>query len=40
MGASGRLTCMARKVRVEYEGAIYHGIKERREAIFRDDGDR
>jgi putative transposase len=33
---------MARKVRVEYEGAIYHLMNrgDRREAIFRDDEDR
>jgi putative transposase len=33
---------MARKLRVEYEGAIYHIMNrgDRREAIFRDDGDR
>ena len=33
---------MARKVRVEYEGAIYHLINrgDRREEIFRDDQDR
>ena len=33
---------MARKVRVEYEGAIYHLINrgDRREDIFRDDEDR
>ena len=32
---------MARKVRVEYEGAIYHLINrgDRREAIFADDHD-
>jgi REP element-mobilizing transposase RayT len=33
---------MARKVRVEYPGAIYHVMNrgDRREPIFRDDGDR
>jgi REP element-mobilizing transposase RayT len=33
---------MARKLRVEYPGAIYHVINrgDRREAIFRDDKDR
>src|SRR5579859_4039299 len=33
---------MARKLRVEYPGAIYHVINrgDRREAIFRDDADR
>ena len=33
---------MARKLRVEYPGAIYHVMNrgDRREAIFRDDGDR
>ncbi len=33
---------MARQLRVEYEGAIYHVMNrgDRREAIFRDDGDR
>jgi REP element-mobilizing transposase RayT len=33
---------MARKARVEFPGAIYHVLDrgDRREAIFRDDGDR
>jgi len=33
---------MARKPRVEYEGAIYHVMSrgDRREAIYRDDTDR
>ncbi len=33
---------MARKLRVEYEGAIYHVMNrgDRREAIFYDDPDR
>src|SRR5215203_5003085 len=33
---------MPRKLRIEYEGAIYHVINrgDRREAIFRDDSDR
>lgn len=33
---------MARKLRVEYAGAIYHVMSrgDRREAIFRDDQDR
>lgn len=33
---------MARKLRVEYQGAIYHLISrgDRREEIFRDDPDR
>jgi len=33
---------MARKLRVEYEGAIYHVMNrgDRREAIFKDDQDR
>ena len=33
---------MARKLRVEYEGAIYHVMNrgDRREAIFQDDRDR
>src|SRR6516164_7309285 len=33
---------MARKVRVEYPGAIYHVMNrgDRREAIFKDDNDR
>ena len=33
---------MARKVRVEFEGAVYHVLDrgDRREAIFKDDGDR
>jgi REP element-mobilizing transposase RayT len=36
------LAVMARKLRVEYEGAIYHVINrgDRREPIFRDDSDR
>ena len=33
---------MARKARVEFEGAVYHVLDrgDRREAIFRDDADR
>ena len=33
---------MARKLRVEYEGAVYHVINrgDRREPIFKDDEDR
>jgi putative transposase len=33
---------MARKLRVEYEGAVYHVMNrgDRREPIFTDDGDR
>ena len=33
---------MARKIRMEYEGAIYHLMNrgDRREPIFRDDEDR
>ena len=33
---------MARKLRVEYAGAVYHVLNrgDRREAIFRDDADR
>ena len=33
---------MARKARVEYEGAVYHVLDrgDRREAIFKDDEDR
>ena len=33
---------MARKIRIEYPGAIYHGMNrgDRREAIFKDDSDR
>ena len=36
------LEAMARKLRVEYPGAIYHGMNRgvRREAVFRDDADR
>jgi hypothetical protein len=36
------LPAMARKLRVEYAGAIYHVMSrgDRREAIFRDDADR
>ena len=36
------MASVARKLRVEYEGAIYHVMDrgDRREAIFRDDGDR
>ena len=39
---SNRLGFMARKLRVEYAGAIYHVMNrgDRREAIFRDDADR
>ena len=38
-----RLACLvARKLRVQYPGAIYHVMNrgDRREPIFRDDGDR
>jgi len=37
-----RLEGMARKLRVEYPGAIYHVMNrgDRREDIFRDDEDR
>jgi len=33
---------MARKLRIQYEGAIYHAINrgDRREDIFKDDQDR
>jgi hypothetical protein len=33
---------MARKIRVEYPGAIYHVMNrgDRREALFKDDEDR
>ena len=33
---------MARKLRVEYAGAVYHAMNrgDRREAIFRDEADR
>jgi hypothetical protein len=33
---------MARKLRVEYSGAIYHAMNrgDRRELIFKDDADR
>ena len=33
---------MARKARVEFEGAVYHVVDrgDRREAIFKDDADR
>ena len=33
---------MARKARVEFEGAVYHVLDsgDRREAIFKDDADR
>ncbi len=39
---SGMLSAMARKLRVEYPGAIYHVMNrgDRREAILWDDGDR
>lgn len=38
----GKLAGMARRVRVEFEGAIYHVMNrgDRQEAIFRDDQDR
>ena len=37
----GRVTCMARKIRVEYEGAIYHLMSrgDRREPIFKEEVD-
>ena len=40
--AGGKLKCMARKIRIQYAGAIYHVMNrgDRREAIFRDDEDR
>ena len=36
------LVCMARKIRVEYPGALYHVLNrgDRREPIFKDDRDR
>jgi len=36
------VSVVARKLRLEYEGAIYHVMScgDRREAIFRDDADR
>ena len=39
---ASRLSGMARKLRVEYPGAIYHVMNrgDRREAIFKDDADR
>lgn len=39
---SGHTPSMARKVRVEYPGAIYHVMNrgDRREPIFKEDGDR
>src|SRR6266567_3920374 len=39
---SETLSCMARKLRVEYPGAIYHVMNrgDRREPIFQDDQDR
>jgi len=38
----GSIALMARKLRLEYEGAIYHVVNrgDRREAIFKDDKDR
>jgi hypothetical protein len=37
-----RINDMARKLRVQYPGAIYHVLNrgDRREAIFKDDEDR
>ena len=42
MVGSKLATVMARKIRVEYEGAIYHLMNrgDRKEPIFRDDADR
>src|SRR5437773_2401153 len=39
---AGSFVRMARKLRVEYEGAIYHVMNrgDRREAVFRDADDR
>src|SRR5437773_12293034 len=39
---AGSFVHMARKLRVEYEGAIYHVMNrgDRREAVFRDAADR
>ncbi len=39
---AGKLAGMARKLRVEYPGAMYHVMNrgDRREPIFRDDEDR
>ena len=36
------VTCVARKLRVQYPGALYHVMNrgDRREPIFRDDADR
>ena len=41
-GASGTSTAMARKLRVQYPGAIYHVMNrgDRREPIFKDDHGR
>ena len=37
----GRIALVPRQIRIEYPGAIYHVLNrgDRREAIFRDDGD-
>ena len=42
IGATSYVSVAARKLRVEYSGAIYHGMNrgDRREPIFRDDADR
>jgi putative transposase len=42
MRCSGQICPVARKLRVQYPGAIYHGMSrgDRREDIFRDDADR
>ena len=42
MGVTGTLPGMARKLRVDYPGAIYRVMNrgDRRKVIFRDDGDR
>ena len=41
-GAGGKDRWMARRARVEFEGAVYHVLDrgDRREPIFKDDADR
>ena len=41
MACSGRMADMARKLRIQYPGAVYHAMNrgDRREAVFKDDRD-
>jgi putative transposase len=42
LGPERRVSDVARKIRIEYPGAIYHVMNrgDHREAIFKDDSDR